>query len=100
MITRNQNKNEDRYVEIKDILSSNKEERQELAKRQYNLENKVSDVQDSLQEEINNNFTRLWGFTEDVEKQLTATLETQKKIILNMKFELVEVLDTKQQNMQ
>ena len=46
MITRNQNKNEDRYVEIKDILASNKEDREELAKRQYNLEGKLSDTHD------------------------------------------------------
>lgn len=52
-------------------------------------------MQESLTEEIANNFKQLWSFTEDVEKQLTATLEVQKKTIQNMKFELVEVLDTK-----
>ena len=39
-------------------------------------------------------------FTEDVEKHMNATLEIQKKTIANVKFELVEILDTKQENMQ
>ena len=42
----------------------------------------------------------MFQFTEDVEKHMNSTLEVQKKTIANVKFELVEILDTKQENMQ
>lgn len=75
LITHFQNKTEDKLEEIKETLQSNKEDREELAKRQFNLDSRVTDVQEGLTEEIANNFKQLWSFTEDVEKQLTATLE-------------------------
>ena len=51
-------------------------------------------------QKIDYNYERLFTFTEDVEKHMNATLEIQKKTIANVKFELVEILDTKQENMQ
>ena len=49
-------------------MHTNKEDREELAKRQVRLEARTTEVHDVLKEEIEVNFTRLWQFTEDVEK--------------------------------
>lgn len=46
-------------------------------------------------QKIDYNYERLFTFTEDVEKHMNSTLEIQKKTIANVKFELVEILDTK-----
>ena len=49
---------------------------------------------------MNSNFQDNWKYCEDVERNTNDVLDKQKKIINNMKFELVEILDTKQENMQ
>ena len=44
-------------------------------------------------------YAKLWNFTEEVEAHMTATLENQRKTIQNVKYELVEILDSKQDQM-
>ena len=46
------------------------------------------------------NYTKLENFINEVNTSLSETLGNQKKTIQNIKFELVEILDTKQENMQ
>jgi len=45
-------------------------------------------------------YTKLENFINEVNTSLSETLGNQKKTIQNIKFELVEILDTKQENMQ
>lgn len=49
---------------------------------------------------MTSNFQDNWKYCEDVERNTNDVLDKQKKVINNMKFELVEILDTKQENMQ
>ena len=55
---------------------------------------------EQIDEKMLSNFQDNWKYCEDVERNTNEVLATQKKTINNMKFELVEILDTKQENMQ
>ena len=44
---------------------------------------------------MSSNFQDNWKYCEDVERNCNEAISAQKKVINNMKFELVEILDTK-----
>lgn len=89
-----------RYQEIKAIFKSNHEDRLQIHKRVDTLDKRVTDTSDKINEKMDQNYARLWNFTEEVEQHMNVTLETQRKTIQNVKFELVEILDNKHENMQ
>ena len=51
-------------------------------------------------DKIEENYQKLWDFSTGIEHHVTTTLTSHKKMIQNSKFELVEILDTKHENMQ
>ncbi len=50
-------------------------------------------------DKIDENYQKLWDFSTGIEHHVSTTLATHKKMIQNSKFELVEILDTKHENM-
>jgi len=48
-----------------------------------------------IDEKVELNFAKNWHYCEDVEKKTGDEISRAKKTIDNMKFELVEILDTK-----
>lgn len=60
----------------------------------------MDQMNDNLNSLIEGNFTKNWDYCADIERTVTETLSRQKKTVDNMRFELVEIIDTKQENMQ
>ena len=96
----NRIQNDNRYSELKQLLSSATNERMELFENHERMAEQIKDQSLDLNGKIDMNFQRLWNFTEDVEKHVQQTLEVQRKTIKNTKVELLDILETKQENMQ
>ena len=64
------------------------------------MDTKVNNELERLEDLMNKNHVSTNTYVTDIEKHLTEQSNTQKKTIQNMKFELVEILDTKQDSMQ
>ena len=93
-------RNDARYEEIKDLINENDLQHGEMNRRHDSLMKRVEEVNNTLDDKLDDKTQRLYGFIEGTEKHLALQVETLQKNIDNIKFELVEVLDQKQENMQ
>jgi len=75
-------------------------ERDDLADKCHKLDERVTTTKEILDEKIEDKYQRLVEFLDSTEKSLAGGIEKANKDIDRLKFELVEVLDSKQENMQ
>lgn len=67
--------NDDRNEVIFKELGNSKEDRENLHKRCDAHEDRMTGMMDNLQEQIDTNFSRLWNFTEEVEKNTSVNFD-------------------------
>jgi len=75
-------------------------ERDDLADKGLKLDERITNTKEILDEKIEDKYQRMVEFLDSTEKQLSAGIEKANKDIDRLKFELVEVLDAKSENMQ
>ena len=91
--------NNARHLENQETFKNNMHERDDLADKCHKLDERITNAKEILDEKIEDKYQRLVEFLDSTEKSLTQGIEKANKDIDRLKFELVEVLDSKQENM-
>ena len=81
-------------------FDENAEDREALHTNINENDTRTTNELERLEDLMNKNHSSTNSYVTDIEKHLTEQSNIQKKTIQNMKFELVEILDTKQDSMQ